>query len=632
MSGICGVVNFDGAPVGPETLQKMAQAAACRGPDGIRYWRNGSAGLVNLALNITPESFREQQPLVSHRGELVLTADARVDNRDELIRTLTTKGHLRDTSPTDADVILAAYECWGDACPAHIIGDFAFVIWDAGRRRLFAAREPMGTRALYYRVEPHRVLFATEVKQILAAPGVPARIFEPAVGSFLAGEVGLLPDWTYYQGIAQLPPARALAIEAGSCRVWRYWDIDPDSRIEYRNEHQYAEHFAEILKEAVRCRLRSARPVGIFLSGGVDSGSVASTAGWLLRQNGATGHSDFRAYCWAFDEFTRCDERSISDGIVRHYDLPVTYVPADTEWPLKDYPAHGPDRDEPYLSFYRALADRTLATARDEGTGLMLTGGLGDMMVGTENFDYLDQLREGRYARLWEELRIHGRSWNVARRKLVKSYMWDPFVAHLWPPDEAPRLRRALHLTRAYPEWVRPEFARRVGMDEILHLGIPRTTLDGFARRKRYQTIFWSVNGQDAVSWERYNARFGMGDADPFSDRRVVEFVMAVPQRELNRAGEFKLLARRAMRGVMPEEVRRAAGKGSMSPLLDAAIKQHAHETVLELIREPRAEALGFIDGRALAEDVAAYRRGEHGRVHFWFALALEMWLRDYWS
>ena len=190
MSGICGIVNFDGAPVELEDLQKMARAAAHRGPDGIHYWRNGPVGLVNLALNITPESLRERQPLVGSRGELVLTADARVDNRDELIRTLTTKGFLQDKSPTDADVILAAYQCWGETCPAQIIGDFAFVIWDTRRRRLFAAREPIGMRALYYRLEPHRILFATEIKQILAVPGVPARIFEPSVGAFLAGHAG----------------------------------------------------------------------------------------------------------------------------------------------------------------------------------------------------------------------------------------------------------------------------------------------------------------------------------------------------------------------------------------------------------------------------------------------------------
>jgi asparagine synthase (glutamine-hydrolysing) len=116
MRGICGTVDFDGTPVELEVLQKMAETASHRGPDGIRYWRRGSAGLANLALGINSESLREQQPLVDRRGELlVLTADARVDNRDELMRTLTGKGYIQYKSPTDADLTLAAYQCWGEA-------------------------------------------------------------------------------------------------------------------------------------------------------------------------------------------------------------------------------------------------------------------------------------------------------------------------------------------------------------------------------------------------------------------------------------------------------------------------------------------------------------------------------------
>jgi asparagine synthase (glutamine-hydrolysing) len=635
MSGISGIVNLDGAPVEPGVLHKMAEAANHRGPDSIRYWKEGPAGLANLALNITPESFHEQQPLVSHRGDLVLTADARVDNRDELIRVLTTKGYLRDKVPTDAEMILAAYQCWDETCPARIIGDFAFVIWDAKRRRLFAARDPLGTRALYYRVEPLRVLFATEVKQILAVPGVPARIFEPAVGSFLAGGAGY-QDWTYYQGISALSPAHAFTADATGYRTWRYWDIDPAFRIEYGNEHDYAEQFVEIFEEAVRCRLRSVKPVGIFLSGGMDSGSVASTAGWLLRRDEVADHPEVRAYCYAYEEFAQCDERHISDEIVRHYGFPVTYIPADTAWPLLDYPGYGPDRDDPYLPFYRVIADRTLAEARAEGMGWMLTGGYGDLTVGSDIFDYLDQLREGQWRRLWSELRVHGRLWGIRRRRLVQMYMWNPLEASLWPPGRANRLRHAWHRVlrrpKPYPEWIRPEFARRIGLADIIRDSDPRGPMGGFARRKRYGAVFSPVSTQDLVGWERNNARFGLGDADPFSDRRVVSFALAVPQRMLNRAGETKNLVRQSMRGIMPEEVRRAAGKTSPIPLLEAAIKERTRETVLSLAKDSKAEAHGYIDGRKFADELDTYMRGEHNRLYFMFTLHLEMWLRQFWS
>ncbi len=358
MSGICGLINLDGAPVEAGTLQKMAEAASHRGPDGIRYWRGGGAGLAHLALNLTPESHGEKQPLVGRRGDLVVVADARVDNRGELARALG-RDLLADGSseeaPTDAQLILAAYRRWGEGCAGRIVGDFAFVVWDAKHRRLFAARDAMGMRALYYRAEPRRrVVFGTEAKQVLAAPGVPARIFEPAVGAHLAGPYGR-PEWSFYEGISQLAPAHALSVDERGHRTWRYWDIDPERRIEYSTQEEYVEHFWEVFSEAVGCRLRTTKPVGILLSGGVDSGSIASTAGWLMRRNGKDLPPDFRAYSWAFDKLPECDERHISGGIAEHYGFPVTEVMAEEAWPLKGYPAHGPDRDEPFIGVYQPL-------------------------------------------------------------------------------------------------------------------------------------------------------------------------------------------------------------------------------------------------------------------------------------
>ncbi|PON18169.1 hypothetical protein C2W62_09350 [Candidatus Entotheonella serta] len=191
----------------------------------------------------------------------------RLDNRQDLTETLTTKGHGGLEHATDADLILAAYQCWDSDCAAHLIGDFAFAIWDAPKQRLFAARDAMAMRPLYYRAEPRRALFATEIKQLVALPDVPVRLYEPAVSAHLAGLFGPL-SWTCYAGIIQLEPAHALVIDASEHRTWRYWDIDPDAEIRYPREADYAEHFMELFQESVRCRLRSVKPVGLLLSGG----------------------------------------------------------------------------------------------------------------------------------------------------------------------------------------------------------------------------------------------------------------------------------------------------------------------------------------------------------------------------
>ncbi len=636
MSGICGIANFDGAPVEPEVLENMAQAAAHRGPDGIHYYKEGSIGFAYLALNITPESVRERQPLQSREGDLLLTADARIDNREELIRTLRAKKHLREDAPTDADLILGAYRCWGEECPARLIGDFAFAVWDARRKRLFAARDAMGMRALYYRVEPRRVVFGTEVKQILAAPGVPARIFEPAVGAYLAGCFGPL-EWSFYEGISQLAPAHALVVDRGGVRSWRYWDIDPDYRIEYATEEEYVEHFFEVFRESVRCRLRSVKPVGIFLSGGMDSGSIASTAGWLLQRGGGGIPPVFRAYCWAFNEFPQCDERHISDLITQHYNFPVTEVAVDEAWPLKDYPEHGPDQDEPLISGYQVVTEHALAAARSEGMGSVLTGDRGDLMVGAGIVDHLGLLRAGYLQTLWGELWAHSRWHETSMSRAMTGQLLKPFLYTLWPRGAKWALSTRQKLQGVeqppYPGWIQPEFAERVGLTQIIEENEePQPNMNDYARRRRYERVFMFLQMRVMTMLERTRAKYGLGFAEPWSDRRLASFVLAIPQWRIQQVCESKRIARRAMRGVMPEEVRRKTAKILPTPVYEHAIRERSQDTITNLITDSGAVERGYLDESVLQDYYQLIRGGKPIHPSFWWALTLEMWLRQHWS
>lgn len=616
----------------------MANAAIHRGPEGVRYWLGGDAGLVHLALHVTPESVCERQPLPSQDGRLVLTADARIDNREELTHLLRAKRYLFEEAPTDAALILAAYRCWGEACPAHLIGDFAFVIWDQANRRLFAARDPMGMRALYYRHEPSRILFATEVAQILAAPGVPVKLFEPAVAAHLVNVFDHL-EWTFYEGVSQLPPGHVLSVGPSGLYTRRYWDFDPELRIEYPDDAQYAEHFLDIFKEAVGARLRSVKPAGILLSGGLDSGSVAATAGWL-RRNGRHD-TELHAYCWAYRELTQCDERHISSGIVSEYGFPINDVTAEDAHPLKDYPAHGPHRDEPFIGHYQPLIERALARAQTQGMGPIFFGARGDLTMGVDIFDYLGLLRSLRWATLWRDLQAHRRHTGTPLRKLIKQQLRQPLKAsllswlsqrelgalrHLWP--QAPERQRQYRP----PDWMPAEFAERLGLPQSVQrpLHVPART--DFARRERYRSVFSPLNMRIMTWLERTIARFGMTLADPFSDRRIASFCLAVPQHVLNRPGEEKRLTRLAMRGIMPEEVRQASRKILPGPLLDRALHDWAHPTVVELLTSPRVAAGGYADEKALHRYYEAYRAGERNDPRFWYILTLEMWLRQHWG
>ncbi len=494
----------------------------------------------------------------------------------------------------------------------------------------------MGMRSLYYRSEGGRFLFGTEAKQILAAPGVPRRIFEPAVGAYLSGCFGPL-DWSFYEGISQLAPGHALVADAGGVRVWRYWEADFERRVEYSSEDEYAEHFLEVFSEAVRARMRSVRPVGIFLSGGMDSGSIASVAGRMGRLGGS-GFPGFRSYSWAFEEFPECDERHISGGINGRYRIPGADVPVSEAWPLKDYPAHGPDADEPYIGVYQALIERTLSMARSDGTGVVFSGDRGDLMVGDIAFDHTGLLRAGRLAELREEIAAHSRWHGASFARMALHQLVGAPLEYRWP--------RMMEFTRslrgkasedggrdAYPGWVRPEFAGRVSLEDIVRRHEEPTPPGGDrARDERYKLMFMHMHMRGVVWSERTWSRFGQSFADPWSDRRLAEFVLAMPQWRVQRVRERKRIARLAMRGVMPDETLRATAKITPQPLYERALREWAADTIEDLLTNSQAAARGFVDEEALRSHYRAFRRGEPEDPGLWWSLTLEMWLRQHWS
>lgn len=609
----------------------MVEAARHRGV--ARVWAGEGYGLA-----VQSWGYGGGDLSVAGAGDLGVVADARVDNRGDLERELGGVG----AGWTEADLILAAYRRWGAGCGERIVGDFAFVVWDGADRRLLAVRDPMGMRPLYYRVESgRRVVVGSEVKQVLSAPGVEVRLDEGAVAAHLAGIFGRL-DGTFYEGVDQLAPGHALEVRGEGERVWRYWEVDPGVRVEYRAEGEYAEHFLELFEEAVRCRLVGDRPVGLFLSGGWDSGSIASVAGRLL-ERGGVGSGRFRAYSWAFETLPECDERGVSGGIAARYGFPVTDVWGDDAWPLSRYPAHGPDRDEPYIGVYQALLERGLALARSEGMGTLLSGDRGDEVVGDWIYDHPGLLRAGRLIALCRELRAFAEArnrslaWAVrrelfgpARRRLLRRFPVGPRTRE---GDRArPGDGRRLPAGWRMPLWLRRDLAQRVGLLELVRERTPSAPFDDPARRDRYRRIFTTAGFGNARFSERTWSRFGIAYADPWSDPRLVRFVLAVPQHVVNRATEPKRILRRAMRGVMPEHVRRAVSKTVPERLYDRGFRERARETVRMLLADSRAEARGYIRANAVALEIDRYLRGEPPRCDFWWPLTLEIWLRRYWD
>jgi asparagine synthase (glutamine-hydrolysing) len=627
VSGLSGIVDLgDGEVV--EVGNAMAAAAPHRTGAPIRIGRSEWSGS-------TPPWPADPDSGTGKRegGAVLVAGDIRLDNRVELHRLLRSHGRAEASGLTDRELVAAAYRHWGRECATHLVGDFAFAIWDEERRAIFAARDPMGLRPFYYHAGSHRIAFASEVKQILAVPGMSRELFEPAIAAHLLGYAGAL-EWTFYSSVAQLKPAHALWWQGGEARVWRFWDIDPSHRIEYRRDEEYAEHFRDLFLEAVRCRMEGDRPIGVFLSGGLDSGSVASAAGRIMREGHAGKVPVLRPYCFAYETLTECDERFISDRIVEHYGLAKTDVPADEAWPLSSYPAGEHDADAPMMGAFGGLFDRSLEIARADGVGMMMTGFRGDAIVGQGIADYPGLMRRLRIAALVRDLKAHSRVSGIPLPLIARSYLVRPLVVGALATVGLSLPRRSAGAESDWrTRWITPGFLRRADPDGIARASevpVPKE-LTG-PRRRRYETVFWPEQMRMAVEFERGLAKFRIATTDPWSDRRLAEFVVASPQWAISRPGESKWLTREAMRGVMPEEARVAARKILLEPLFERGLRDRGRETIQDLLTRSRMAEMDFVDEAALRDHHRDVLAGERIQDNFWAALSLEMWLRRHHS
>lgn len=630
MSGICGMINFDGAPVDSELLRKMAEAAAYRGPDGIHYWVEGNVGLAHLAMNTTPESVREHQPLVSHRGDLVLTADARVDNREELIRTLKTKGYLQEEAPTDADIILAAYECWGEECPKEIVGDFAFILWDQRERKIVCARDALGMRSLRYTVTGNTLIVATESQQILQHPDVSWELDEIAVIEYL--ELTLDDaDHTMFQAIRNVPPASVLTASSLPVKTRRYWDVDFSHQIRYRKDEEYADHFLDIFKRAIVDRLRVREDVvGMLISGGLDSCSIACMIQKIRAEK--KDLPELIAYSYMYNQLKSMDERAYSRAVEEECGLRIYYFDVEKYWQLGENGALKPNFETPWLGF-GAVNSIVYNDFREKGVRVVLDGNGGDtMMQGTPRV-YTQRFFQGDVTVL-NEIYQHARAHNVSHLSLMKKYIAKPII----PEGILTRWRRRASQNSPTPITsfrtvinvrMRQKYDSYFNGKENGH----KMKLDSIAKEAIYESAvgLGCIRSQMA-RYASYANGFNIEARHPFFDRRIAEFIISIPPQHHYQMGVKKVLLRRAMREILPEKIRQRNDKSSGMEFHYYGLAKEV-DWVNALFRDPLVCQLGFIDQKPfirkyeefLTSMSTAWRTGSP-----WWIITLELWLRNY--
>ena len=306
MCGIAGFVDNTGS-LGMEALANASQAIAHRGPDdsGLQILSAGKLriGLANRRLAILDLSPAGHQPMHDPQTGNWIVYNGEVYNFAEIRRSLEGEG-VKFTSHCDTEVILKAYGQWGTACPQHFRGMFAFAIWDASQQQLFLARDRLGIKPLYYASTDGGMLFASEVRAILASGHISRRLNEVALAQYLSFGSISEPE-TIIEGVSALAPGHCLMWKSGGAEDFAYWELRPPARMESAETKQVEQKVAELLNEAVALRCVSDVPIGVFLSGGIDSSAIVAALHRLGTPNVGTFSLVFQEQDFTESDFSR---------------------------------------------------------------------------------------------------------------------------------------------------------------------------------------------------------------------------------------------------------------------------------------------------------------------------------------
>jgi asparagine synthase (glutamine-hydrolysing) len=629
VSGIFGVLHRTGEPASPAELFRMGQLLAHRGPDGTDQWLDGPAGFGGCILRTTPESRSERIPLVRPGGGLVLAADARLDNRDDLIAELGLADRARD-GLTDAEILLAAWERWGPDCPLRLLGDFAFAVWDASRQTLFCARDPMGVRPFCYHESPKGFAFASEIAALLSLPWVPREIDEVRVADHF---VPLFedPEITFYRGLRRLPPASRLWVTPDGIRLDRYWSLDPGKEIRLRSDDEYAEAFRHLFLEAVRCRLRAGGPVSALLSGGLDSSAIVCSARHVLHETGR----DVRTFSAIFPSLSeadpRIDERRYIDAVVAMGGIDPRFVEADRFGPLLDLLWQG-EEPIPAPNLYMDLA--LMRAVQDSGSRIVLSGWDGDTTV-SHGLEFLGELaRTGRWLRLHREARALSDRLAV-RTATTRNIMWE-FGFRQMIPESARRLWRRARNRPVHDIMgpIRPDFARRIGLERRIRTlsdagPIPlRSARTVHALNLRSGLLVYALELLDNVTADcTIEARY------PFCDRRLIEFCVGLPAGQKLGNGWSRAVMRRAMAPLFPQEVGQRVHKGNLSANFKRRFLEDERSRLDGLMAALPELPGDYLDVEALRDGYRRYAsdplRNEREALTVFLGVTFALWWRE---
>ncbi len=539
MSAITGIFYRDGRGVNPDQIKKMNNILSYRGKDGSGVWVDGPTALGHQMLYTTNESILEQLPSKDKSSGIVITADARIDNRDELAPILKLENSV---NVSDSFFILKAYQKWGENCPEKLFGDFTFVIWDTKNEKMFCARDHIGVKPFYYYLTDNAFFFATEIKALLTNPEVKYSLNETKLAYFLSN-VYDDREITFYENILRLPAATKLMLDSDNFELQKYWGFDINKRIILKSEPDYSELFLKIFNNAVQCRLRSAYPLGALLSGGLDSSSIVCTIREILLKN--KGYP-LKTFSLIFEETPEADERNYIDTVLKKGFINPHYVNADDYSPVLNLNKVLWQNDEPIRSsnlYYNYLLNKL---AKNEGVRILLEGYGGDSTISYGKGLLIDYLKKYRWKQFFKEVTSGSKRLN---QNMIKFILNELVVIY-------PELLSWKSVINNKNKILKKEFASYVNLDcKIESFTNDELKNPEKAREFHFNSINSGLLQYTLEESDKISAVFNIESRYPFLDVHLMEFCLAIPSKQKRKYGWDRFLLRQSMINMLPKEI-----------------------------------------------------------------------------
>ncbi|WP_010678068.1 asparagine synthase-related protein [Bacillus timonensis] len=562
MSAIAGFYNLNKEPIAIENCISMMQSLSKFPADAIQTMYKGDIFLGCHSQWITPESVGEPLPYYDFERQLAITADAIIDNREELFDKLDIKSDKRKNMP-DSQLILLAYHKWGENTPKYLIGDFAFIIWDEKSEVLFGARDFSGSRTLYYYHDSNHFAFCSIIEPLLTLPFIKKQLNEEWLAEYLVvpGMIDAVnSEISPYKGIKQIPPSHSILIDRQRIRTIRYSNLASIEPLKFKTDEEYIDAFQEVFQKAVNARLRTYRKNGAQLSGGLDSGAVVSFAVKELKKENKelltfsyVPPSDFTAF-----KSSRhiCNERPYIKMTVNHVggikDHYLNFDGRDSFTEIDDFMEI---MEMPYKFFENSFWLKGMfEKAYQEGVGVLLSGDRGNFTISwgfaldyyallLKKFKWYSLISElNKYSKLTEGPRL-GNLPYIAR-------LGFPIIDKLFPQKNMYQL----------PKIINPNFAEKTKVfQKLKSYGMDQSgwypNLNIFEeRRKQFEDVFQWNAGNTLSS--KLSLRYSLWKRDPTNDLRVVRFCLAVPEEQYVQNGYERVLVRKATKNYLPDSIR----------------------------------------------------------------------------